>query len=58
MLAENTAPTETDLALVRYTFDLVVPISGVAADLFYARLFYITPSWQMFPTTCATRSAS
>jgi len=48
---ENTAPTETDLALVRSTFDLVVPISGVAADMFYERLFYMTPSLrQMFPT--------
>ena len=51
MNTENTAPTETDLALVRSTFDLVVPISGVAADMFYERLFYMTPSLrQMFPT--------
>ena len=40
----NTAPTETDIMLVRQTFDLVVPIAGVAADLFYDRLFYIAPS--------------
>ena len=50
MTAENTAPTETDIELVRKTFDLVVPISGVAADLFYERLFYIAPSLRkMFP---------
>ena len=47
----NTAPTETDITLVRQTFDLVVPIAGVAADLFYDRLFYIAPSLRgMFPT--------
>ena len=46
----NTAPTETDVMLVRQTFDLVVPIAGVAADLFYDRLFYIAPSLRsMFP---------
>ena len=47
---ENTAPTETDIMLVRNTFDRVVPIAGVAADLFYDRLFYMAPSLrQMFP---------
>ena len=47
----NTAPTETDIMLVRQTFDLVVPIAGVAADLFYERLFYMAPSLRpMFPT--------
>jgi hemoglobin-like flavoprotein len=47
---ENNAPTEIDIKLVRQTFDLVVPISGVAADLFYERLFYIAPSLRgMFP---------
>ena len=51
MVTENNAPTETDLALVRSTFDLVVPIAGVAADMFYERLFYMAPSLrQMFPT--------
>lgn len=46
----NTAPTATDIALVRTTFDLVVPIAGVAADLFYDRLFYIAPSLRpLFP---------
>ncbi len=51
MTTENTAPTETDLALVRSTFDLVVPIAGVAADMFYERLFYMAPSLRpMFPT--------
>ena len=47
---ENTAPTETDIMLVRSTFDRVVPIAGVAADLFYDRLFYLAPSLRhMFP---------
>ena len=52
---ENTAPdtgapTETDIKLVRKSFDLVVPIAGVAADLFYDRLFYMAPSLRpMFP---------
>jgi hemoglobin-like flavoprotein len=42
--------TETDIKLVRDTFDLVVPIAGVAADLFYERLFYLAPSLRaMFP---------
>jgi hemoglobin-like flavoprotein len=46
----NTAPTAADIALVRRTFDLVVPISGVAADMFYERLFYMAPSLRrMFP---------
>jgi len=46
----NNAPTAADIALVRQTFDLVVPIAGVAADLFYARLFYMAPSLRpMFP---------
>ena len=44
MPTENNAPTETDLALVRSTFDLVVPIAGVAADMFYDRLFALDPS--------------
>jgi hemoglobin-like flavoprotein len=47
---DNTAPTAIDIALVRRTFDLVVPIAGVAADLFYDRLFYMAPSLRhMFP---------
>jgi hemoglobin-like flavoprotein len=47
---DNNAPTETDIMLVRKTFDLVVPIAGVAADLFYDRLFYLAPSLRhMFP---------
>ena len=33
--AQNILPTEADIALVRRTFDFVVPIAGVAADLFY-----------------------
>jgi len=44
------APTQTDIALVRETFDIVVPIADVAADLFYERLFYMAPSLRpMFP---------
>jgi hemoglobin-like flavoprotein len=47
---QDTVPTETDIMLVRKTFDLVVPIAGVAADLFYERLFYMAPSLRrMFP---------
>src|ERR1043165_2187986 len=47
---DNTAPTAGDIALVRRTFDLVVPIVGVTADLFYERLFYMAPSLRrMFP---------
>ena len=47
---DNNAPTETDIMLVRKTFDLVVPIAGLAADLFYDRLFYLAPSLRhMFP---------
>ena len=50
MHTDNTAPTATDIALVRRSFDLVVPIAGVAADLFYERLFYMAPSLRrMFP---------
>ena len=46
----SSAPTETDIKLVRQTFDLVVPIADVAADLFYDRLFYMAPSLRpMFP---------
>ena len=40
----DTAPTETETALVRTTFDLIVPLAGVFADLFYDRLFYLAPS--------------
>ena len=44
------APTQTDIALVRETFDIIVPIADVAADLFYERLFYMAPSLRrMFP---------
>lgn len=42
--------TETEVALVRGTFELIRPISGVIADLFYDRLFYLAPSVRrMFP---------
>ena len=48
--AQASVPTETDIMLVRKTFDLIVPISGVAADMFYERLFYMAPSLRrMFP---------
>ena len=51
MAAENSAPTQDDLRLVRESFDKVVPIAGVAADLFYERLFYMAPSLRhLFPT--------
>jgi len=44
------AVSAADVALVRRTFDLTVPIAGVAADLFYERLFYLAPSLRrMFP---------
>lgn len=48
--AAELAPTETEIQLVRTTFDLIVPIAGVIADLFYDRLFYLAPSVRrMFP---------
>ena len=51
MSSEISAPTAKDLTLVRDSFDRVVPIAGVAADLFYDRLFYLAPSLRrMFPT--------
>jgi hemoglobin-like flavoprotein len=44
------APTQQELALVRDSFDKVVPIAGLAADLFYMRLFELAPSLRrMFP---------
>jgi hemoglobin-like flavoprotein len=57
---ENTVPNqdfapdsqlaESDIALVRSTFDILLPVAGVAADLFYDRLFYLAPSVRrMFP---------
>ena len=50
MFAQKFAPTERELKLVRNSFDQVVPIAGVAADLFYMRLFEIAPSLRrMFP---------
>lgn len=49
-LTQDLAPTEAEIELVRATFDLIVPISGVIADLFYDRLFYLAPSVRrMFP---------
>lgn len=42
--------TRDDIALVRASFALVVPIKDAAADLFYARLFELAPSLRaMFP---------
>lgn len=43
-------PTDRDVALVRKTFDKVVPMAGAAADLFYDRLFTLAPQLRpMFP---------
>jgi hemoglobin-like flavoprotein len=36
--------SEQQVALVQSSFKMVVPIAGVAADLFYARLFEIDPT--------------
>jgi hemoglobin-like flavoprotein len=50
VLAENSAPTEKDRDLVRNSFDHVVETAGLAADLFYMRLFEIAPSLRhLFP---------
>jgi len=50
VLAHNPAPTERDFELVRNSFDQVVQIAGVAADLFYMRLFEVAPSLRhLFP---------
>lgn len=40
----TTAPTKTDIILVRHTFQLVAPHARLAADMFYERLFYMAPS--------------
>jgi len=46
----NTMPTEKDISLVVKSFDKVVPIAGLAADMFYDRLFEVAPSLRpMFP---------
>jgi hemoglobin-like flavoprotein len=51
VLAQRFAPTMRELSLVRDSFDQLVPVSGVAADLFYLRLFELAPSLrQMFPS--------
>jgi hemoglobin-like flavoprotein len=48
---ESNAPTATDIMLVLQSFDSVVPIAGVAADLFYERVFYLAPSLRrLFPS--------
>jgi hemoglobin-like flavoprotein len=50
VLTQNPAPTERDLNLVRNSFDQVVQTAGVAADLFYTRLFEIAPNLRhLFP---------
>jgi hemoglobin-like flavoprotein len=42
--------TANDIALVRASFALVVPIQDTAADLFYDRLFAIAPRLrELFP---------
>jgi hemoglobin-like flavoprotein len=49
-LAADLAPTDAEIALVRATFDLILPIAPVVADLFYDRLLYLAPSVRrMFP---------
>jgi nitric oxide dioxygenase len=40
----NTAPTKTDIMLVRRSFQIVAPFAALAADMFYERLFYMAPS--------------
>lgn len=53
---ENTAPTKTDIALVRRSFDLIVPFASLAADMFYERLFWTAPSLRhMFPNDMAVQ---
>ena len=50
MTSPDTMPTEKDISLVVKTFDLVVPMAGLAADLFYDRLFETAPHLRtMFP---------
>jgi hemoglobin-like flavoprotein len=46
----DTMPTPKDIALVVKSFDKVVPIAGLAADIFYDRLFEVAPTLRpMFP---------
>ncbi len=46
--------TKAEVELVQRTFDLILPIAGVIADLFYDRLFYLAPSVRrMFPQDMA-----
>jgi hemoglobin-like flavoprotein len=46
----DTMPTQKDIALVVKSFDKVVPIAGLAADIFYDRLFEVAPALRpMFP---------
>jgi hemoglobin-like flavoprotein len=46
----DTMPTEKDISLVVKSFDKVVPIAGLAADIFYDRLFDVAPALRpMFP---------
>jgi len=47
---QSTVPTGQDLVRVQESFDKLVPVAGLAADLFYQRLFYVAPSLRrMFP---------
>src|SRR5262249_40397279 len=47
---QSTVPTGQDLVRVQESFDKLVPVAGLAADLFYQRLFYFAPSLRrMFP---------
>ena len=50
MTSPDTMPTPKDIALVVKSFDQVVPIAGLAADIFYDRLFDVAPALRpMFP---------
>ncbi|MEJ0078194.1 MAG: globin family protein [Alphaproteobacteria bacterium] len=55
----NTAPTKTDIMLVRQTFQSVAPLAALAADMFYERLFYMAPSLRrLFPDDLAVQKHS
>jgi len=47
---DTNALTARDIALVRKTWQAVVPIAATAADLFYGRLFEVAPGVRpLFP---------
>jgi nitric oxide dioxygenase len=55
-LPADLALTDAEIGIVQHTFDLIVPISPVIADLFYERLFYLAPSVRrMVPNDMARR---